>query len=64
MLYLKMNIKLLLRDYSLRRCIRNEYRKQRIYRVTLLLKEYTFIYLPLIEALKGNKTLNHKYLNL
>ena len=27
-----------------------------IYRVTLLLKEYTFIYLPPIEGLKGNLT--------
>ena len=27
-----------------------------IYRVTLLLKEYTFIYLPHIEGLKGNLT--------
>ncbi len=27
-------------------CVLNEYRKQHIYRVTLLLKEYTFIYLP------------------
>ena len=27
-----------------------------IYRVTLLLKEYTFIYLPDIEGLKGNLT--------
>ena len=33
-------------DYLIRRCILNEYRKQHIYRVTLLLKEYTFIYLP------------------
>ena len=41
-------------DYLMRRCILNEYRKQHIYRVTLLLKEYTFIYLPLIEALKGS----------
>ena len=37
-------------------CILNEYRKQPIYRVTLLLKEYTFIYLPPIEGLKGNLT--------
>jgi len=37
-------------------CILNEYRKQSIYRVTLLLKEYTFIYLPHIEGLKGNLT--------
>ena len=27
-----------------------------IYRVTLLLKEYTFIYLPHIEGVKGNLT--------
>ena len=38
------------------RCILNEYQKQYIYRVTLLLKEYTFIYLPHIEGLKGNLT--------
>ena len=37
-------------------CILNEYREQRIYGVTLLLKEYTFIYLPHIEGLKGNLT--------
>jgi len=43
-------------DYSIPRCILNEYRKQYIYRVTLLLKEYTFIYLPLIEGNKGNLT--------
>ena len=43
-------------DYLIRRCILNEYRKQYIYRVTLLLKEYTFIYLPHIEGLKGNLT--------
>ena len=30
----------------MRTCILNEYRKQHIYRVILLLKEYTFIYLP------------------
>ena len=35
------------------RCILNEYRKQHLYRVTLLLKEYIFIYLPHIEGLKG-----------
>jgi Ni,Fe-hydrogenase I cytochrome b subunit len=35
-------------------CILNAYRKQHIYRVTLLLKEYTFIYLPHIEGLKGS----------
>ena len=28
--------------------------KNSIYRVTLLLKEYTFIYLPHLEGLKGN----------
>jgi hypothetical protein len=60
MLYLKMNIKLLLRDYSLRRCIRNEYQKQHIYRVTLLLKEYTFIYLPHIEGSKGNLSIEYQ----
>ena len=38
------------------RYILNEYREQHIYRVTLLLKEYTFIYLPHIEGLKGNLT--------
>jgi hypothetical protein len=43
-------------DYLMRRCILNEYREQPIYRVTLLLKEYTFIYLPHIEGLKGNLT--------
>ena len=43
-------------DYLIPRCILNEYRKQHIYRVTLLLKEYTFIYLPHIEGLKGNLT--------
>ena len=37
-------------------CILNEYLKQHIYSVTLLLKEYTFIYLPNIEGLKGNLT--------
>ena len=41
-------------------CILNEYRKQYIYRVTLLLKEYTFIYLPHIEGLKGNLTDEYK----
>ena len=41
-------------------CILNEYRKQHIYGVTLLLKEYTFIYLPDIEGLKGNLTDEYK----
>ena len=47
-------------DYLIPRCILNEYRKQHIYRVTLLLKEYTFIYLPHIEGLKGNLTDEYK----
>ena len=33
-------------DYCLPRFMLNEYREQHIYRVTLLLREYTFIYLP------------------
>ena len=40
-------------DYLMRRCILNEYREHHIYSVTLLLKEYAFIYLPQIEDLKG-----------
>ena len=32
------------------RCILNEYRKQHLSMVTLLLKEHTFIYLPYITA--------------
>ena len=47
-------------DYLIPRCILNEYRKQYIYRVALLLKEYTFIYLPHIEGLKGNLTDEYK----
>jgi hypothetical protein len=43
-------------DYLIPRCILNEYRKLHIYRVNLLLKEYTFIYLPHTEGLKGNLT--------
>ena len=41
-------------------CILIEFRKQHIYGVTLLLKEYTFIYLPHIEGLKGNLTDEYK----
>jgi hypothetical protein len=44
----------------MRRCILNEYRKQHIYSITSLLKEYTFIYLPHIEGLKGNLTDEYK----
>ena len=35
-----------------------------IYRVTLLLKEYTFIYLPHIEGLKGNLTDEYQTKNI
>ena len=51
-------------DYLMRRCILNEYREQHIYRVTLLLKEYTFIYLPRIEGLKGNLTDEYQTIHL
>jgi hypothetical protein len=45
-------------------CILNEYRKQRICRLTLLLKEYAFIYLPYIEGLKGSWTGEYQTKNI
>ena len=47
-------------DYLIPRCILNEYRKQYIYRVALLLKEYTFIDLPHVRDLKGNLSVEYQ----
>jgi len=42
------------------RCILNQYRKQHIYSVTLLLKEYTFIDLPHVRDLKGTLPIEYQ----
>ena len=47
-------------DYLIPRCILNQYRKQHIYGVILLLKEYTFIYLPDVRGLKGNLSVEYQ----
>ena len=48
--------KMIIITQVMHKCIINECRKQHIYRVALLLKEYPFIYLPHIEGLEGNLT--------